>query len=51
MPTKRTFDLIVIMWLGIELAFALPKAWAARRLTESNDGITHAIAETLTAVH
>jgi len=50
MPTKRTFDLIVIVWIAAELAFALPKAWAARRATEG-PGPMHTVAETVLAVH
>lgn len=30
MPTKRTFDLIVITTLALRVAWALPKLWAAR---------------------
>lgn len=38
MPTKRTFDLIIITGLLLHAALALPKMWAARKAGEGNDG-------------
>ena len=51
MPTKRTFDLIIITIIGFELALAIPKAWAAKRLSEGDSGPGHVVAETVMALH
>ncbi len=50
MPTKRTFDMVLMVIIGFELALAIPKAWAARRLTEGQ-GPGHVVAETVMALH
>jgi hypothetical protein len=51
MPTKRTFDLIIITIIGFELAIAIPKAWAAKRLAQGDSGPTKTVAETVMALH
>lgn len=38
MPTKRTFDLIVLTGLLMHAAIALPKMWAAREASEGDGG-------------
>jgi hypothetical protein len=44
MPTKRTFDLVLITALALHPAVGLVKMWAARHLRESS-GATRVAAE------
>jgi hypothetical protein len=44
-PTKRTFDLIVITTLGVHFAFGLVKLWAHRTNAEPGDGPLSRVAE------
>lgn len=39
MPTKRTFDLVVLTTVGVHFAWSLVKLWAARTLAEPGTGI------------
>jgi hypothetical protein len=38
MPTKRTFDLIIMTGLLLHAAMALPKMWAVRKASENDSG-------------
>lgn len=38
MPTKRTFDLVVLTTIGVHFAWGLVKLWAARTLAEPGTG-------------
>jgi len=46
------FDFVVVMWIGLELAWGLPKLWAHRKSTDSNAGpISQTVAGAIEAVH
>jgi hypothetical protein len=36
MPSKRTFDLVVVVTLLVSVAWGLPNMWAARKLADPN---------------
>lgn len=38
LPTKRTFDLVVLTTVGVHFAWSLVKLWAARTLAEPGNG-------------
>ncbi len=45
MPTKRTFDLILISYIGLRLGEAVVKMWARRTIAEPGYGAASAVAE------
>lgn len=45
MPTKRTFDLIVMTTIGVHFAFGLVKLWAHRTNAEPGRGPASRVAE------
>lgn len=38
-PTRKQFDLVVVMWVLLEMAWGLPKLWAHRVSANSDSGV------------
>jgi hypothetical protein len=51
-PSRKQFDLVVVMWILLETAWALPKLWAHRVSADnSSSDITKAVAGAIESVH
>lgn len=51
-PTRKIFDFVVVMWIGLEMAWGLPKLWAHRKSTDTDAGpISKTVAGAIEAVH
>lgn len=48
MPTKRMFDMAVMTWVGMKLAWCLPKLWAHRTNAEPGTGLGTTVARAVT---
>jgi hypothetical protein len=51
-PSRKQFDLVVVMWLLLETAWALPKLWAHRISSRPNsNAAAQLVAGTIESVH
>lgn len=51
-PTRKQFDLIVVTWVLLEMAWGLPKLWAHRKSIDPNAGVvSKTVAGAVESVH
>lgn len=51
-PTKKQFDLIVVTWILLEMAWGLPKLWAHRISANNNSNqAAKVVAGAIESVH
>lgn len=51
-PTRKQFDLVVVMWVLLEMAWGLPKLWAHRVSADNSSGTAaRVVAGAIETVH
>lgn len=51
-PSRKQFDLVVVMWILLEMAWALPKLWAHRVSADNSAGMmAKTVAGAVESVH
>lgn len=52
MPTRKIFDLIVVEWVLLSLAWGIPVLWAHRKSIDPNAGaVSSTVAGAIETVH
>lgn len=50
MPTRRTFELVLVMSLAVRPVWGMVRLWSAKQLAQSTGGVLHGVAEIATVL-